>query len=330
MRTTVGVTVVSAALTILLALPAAAAPTTPTTPPASPSGGGTTNADLNAAQAHLATIEARLPTLQKTVAMLQRKVNTQSARLTVAADAASAAESRLVWAAGLLSTGEEGGSIGASRIVILVAAARAAVQETTARAEAVRKAAASTHFLPRLFKAQAEFTRLRADRVRTENRIDALLEQLRVIDTGASAPAGTTHIAYGDWAGALLSTLGLPTCGNNLAVVVAWQVAESTDAMWNPLASTHTVAGATKFNSAGVKNYPSLEAGLQATGQTLWGGYYRYGYGWILYDLYSCADPMTTAQAINASAWCYGCAAGTYVTGVVPKVEANYKAYAGL
>jgi hypothetical protein len=327
MRTTLGVVALSAALTIALALPAAAAPTTP---PTSPPDGGTTNAELNAAQAHLATIDAQLPTLQKTVAMLQAKVKTQSARLTAATDAASAADSRLDWATSLLASGEEGGSVGASRLVIVVTAARAAVQETTARAYAIRTLAASTRFLPRLFKAQASITRLQADRVKTQNRIDALLEQLRVIDTGANAPAGATHIAYGDWAGALLSTLGLPTCGNNLAVMVAWQVAESTDAMWNPLASTHTVVGATKFNSVGVKNYPSLETGLEATAQTLWGGYYRYGYGWILFDLNSCADPMITAQAINSSAWCYGCADGTYVTGIVPKVEANYEAYAGL
>jgi len=325
-KATFGVAALCAALTIALALPAAAA----TAPPTSPPGGGTTNADLNAAQAHLDTIDARLPTLQKTIEMLQKKVNTQSARLTAASDAASAAESRLAWATSLLGSGEEGGSVGASQLVIVVTAARAAVQDTTSRANAIRKAAASTRFLPRLFKAQAALTRLQADRVKTQNRIDALLAQLRVIDTGATAPAGATHIAYGDWAGALLTTLGLPTCGNNLAVVVAWQVAESTDAMWNPLASTHNIVGATKFNSAGVKNYPSLETGLEATSQTLWGGYYRYGYGWILYDLYSCADPMTTAQAINASAWCYGCAGGTYVIGIVPKVEANYEAYAGL
>ena len=288
------------------------------------------DAQLSAAQAHLATIDARLAPYQKTVATLQAKVNKQSARLTAAADAAASAESRLAWAASLLGNGQEAGSVGASRLVILVTAARAAVKEATASADAMRRRAAATHFLPRLFKAQRALTRLQADRKATENHIDALLAQIRVIDTGATAPAGATHIAYGDWAGALLSSLGLPTCANNLAVVVAWQVAESTDAAWNPLASTHDIVGATRFNSAGVKNYPSLDSGLRATAQTLWGGYYRYGYGWILYDLYSCADATTTAQAINASSWCYGCANGTYVVGVVPKVVANYKAYAGL
>jgi hypothetical protein len=39
---------------------------------------------------------------------------------------------------------------------------------------------------------------------------------------------------------------------------------------------------------------------------------------------------MTTARAINASSWCRGCAAGTYVTGNIAKVEANFKVYAAL
>jgi len=39
---------------------------------------------------------------------------------------------------------------------------------------------------------------------------------------------------------------------------------------------------------------------------------------------------MTSARAINASDWCRGCAGGTYVIGMIPKVEANYRTYAAL
>jgi hypothetical protein len=36
-----------------------------------------------------------------------------------------------------------------------------------------------------------------------------------------------------------------------------------------------------------------------------------------------------TAQAINASNWCRGCAGGAYVTGLLPAVESDYRTYAG-
>ena len=38
----------------------------------------------------------------------------------------------------------------------------------------------------------------------------------------------------------------------------------------------------------------------------------------------------TTARAVNASSWCRGCTYGMYVTGNIPKVEANYDVYAAL
>jgi hypothetical protein len=56
----------------------------------------------------------------------------------------------------------------------------------------------------------------------------------------------------------------------------------------------------------------------------------RFGYGRIVSELSACADAMTTARAINASSWCRGCAGGTYVVGMVPKVLANYATYASL
>jgi hypothetical protein len=39
---------------------------------------------------------------------------------------------------------------------------------------------------------------------------------------------------------------------------------------------------------------------------------------------------MTTARAINASAWCRGCTGGAYVTGKIAQVQANYSVYAKL
>lgn len=141
---------------------------------------------------------------------------------------------------------------------------------------------------------------------------------------------GGHHATYGAWAGAFLSTMGVSGCHSNMVAVVSWQVAEFTQAAWNPLATTYPMAGSTLYNSAGVRNYVSAGQGLEATRLTIRGGMTQYGYGRIVSSLSACADPMTTARAINASSWCRGCAGGTYVVGMVPKVEANYSTYAAL
>ena len=124
--------------------------------------------------------------------------------------------------------------------------------------------------------------------------------------------------------------MGVSGCHSNMVAVVSWQVAEFTQAAWNPLATTYPMAGSTLYNSAGVRNYVSAGQGLEATRLTIRGGMTQYGYGRIVSSLSACADPMTTARAINASSWCRGCAGGTYVVGMVPKVEANYSTYAAL
>jgi peptidoglycan hydrolase CwlO-like protein len=141
---------------------------------------------------------------------------------------------------------------------------------------------------------------------------------------------GGHNATYGNWAGVFLQTMSAPSCHSNMVAVVAWQVAEFTQADWNPLATTYPMAGSTLFNSAGVRNYASLAQGLQATKLTIQAGLGSHGYGGIVSGLSGCADPMTTARAINASDWCGGCAGGGYVIDMVPKVEANYDTYAAL
>jgi hypothetical protein len=78
-----------------------------------------------------------------------------------------------------------------------------------------------------------------------------------------------------------------------------------------------------------VRNYATLEQGLDATVLTLQKGWSAHGYADIVGALQRCADPTETAQAINASDWCHGCAGGTYVTGVVPRIIAAYNLTAG-
>ena len=174
-----------------------------------------------------------------------------------------------------------------------------------------------------------------ADLERTKSEIVGLIarlhEQLRAEALAAVGTAfqGPGHVAYGTWAGLFLRAVGAPGCQANLITLVAWQYSEFTQAAWNPLADTLAMSGSTAFNSVGVQNYVSLDQGLQATRYTLVNGP-AFGYGAILSGLVGCADPMSTARAINASMWCRGCAGGAYVVNDIPKVEANYDLYAQL
>jgi peptidoglycan hydrolase CwlO-like protein len=160
-------------------------------------------------------------------------------------------------------------------------------------------------------------------------RLQKQLKAQELKDIGGAFQGGE-HITYGAWAGYFLRTMNAPSCKSNLVVVVAWQLSEFTQAAWNPLATTHPMPGSTPFNSSNVQNYPTLAVGLQASKDTLVQGSPTYGYGAIISSLSGCSDAMTTARAINASSWCRGCAYGTYVTGNIAKVEANYKIYAAL
>src|SRR5205814_2114470 len=99
-------------------------------------------------------------------------------------------------------------------------------------------------------------------------------------------------VTWPEWAALLLDRLRAPRCANNVIVMVAWEQQEGTTAGWNPLATTYDMSGATTYNSAGVRNYPSLEAGLRATLLTLARGWSAHGYGAIVRDLRACADPV--------------------------------------
>lgn len=152
------------------------------------------------------------------------------------------------------------------------------------------------------------------------------------VDLSALADAfqGEHHVPYGRWASLFLAMFDAPTCRNNVVVVVAWQVAESTQAAWNPLATTHRMENSTSFNSVGVQDFVSLAQGLQATKETIVNGWDVYRYGAIVRSLQGCADPMTTALAINASSWCPGCVGGQYVLNIVPRVDDDLAAYVQL
>jgi hypothetical protein len=192
--------------------------------------------------------------------------------------------------------------------------------------------AANTPPIDDLVRVQTLMQRLDRARVRAIKIVSLLQDAQRnpALASLALAMQGQSALSYGDWARYFLATVGAPACQNNLTTLVAWQAAEYTQAAWNPLATTYPMDGAGAFNGAGVRNYVSLQQGLQASALTLRTGSSPYGYDWILYRLSACANPSATAAAINASMWCHGCAGGAYVTGLIPRVEAAYDLYARL
>jgi peptidoglycan hydrolase CwlO-like protein len=171
-----------------------------------------------------------------------------------------------------------------------------------------------------LLEQQRQLAQLNAQRRKAAQLVQRLSLRVDPAITGA----GTT---FGNWASLLLSELGAPHCRDNLTVLVAWQVAEGTAAAHNPLATTHYMPGSTSFNSVGVRNFSSVDVGLQATVETLRLPVPSYGYQAILSNLANCAPAKTTAMAINASSWCRGCAGGLYVVNVLPLVQADYAAF---
>ena len=149
-------------------------------------------------------------------------------------------------------------------------------------------------------------------------------------DIGGSARSGWgggTPDA-GEWARAFLAEIGAPACEENRVLVVAWQAQESTEARFNPLATTHSMPGATDFNSVGVKDYRSVAQGLDASRETLEEGAPSYLYEPILSSLRACNAAEATAWFVNASAWCRGCTGGVYLTGLLPAVRTDYASYA--
>lgn len=109
---------------------------------------------------------------------------------------------------------------------------------------------------------------------------------------------------------ALLSKLNLPQTDANMAFLRAWNQAEGMQpGTNNPFATTQGAAGASNFNSVGVKVYPSFDTGVEATAQTLQNGYY----GDILGAMQAGNDPMAAAVAVANSPW----GTGSLVMGVL-------------
>ncbi len=105
------------------------------------------------------------------------------------------------------------------------------------------------------------------------------------------------------WAQAFLKALNMRLTVDNVAAIVAWEMAEGghwyNTAYYNPLNTSQPMPGARTFNSHGVKIYNSWSQGLRATVITINNGYY----GGILAALRAGNDGQAVAAAVAASPW---------------------------
>lgn len=105
------------------------------------------------------------------------------------------------------------------------------------------------------------------------------------------------------WAKAFLRSLNMPMTVDNVAAIVAWEMAEGghwyNTAYFNPLNTSQPMPGARTFNSHGVKIYKSWAQGLKASVITINNGFY----GGILAALRAGKDGQAVATAVAASPW---------------------------
>ncbi len=81
--------------------------------------------------------------------------------------------------------------------------------------------------------------------------------------------------AFPGWESQVLRAIGAPVTKENVAFLDVWQRLEGGNASFNPLNTTTGAAGATNYNSVGVKNFVSAQQGAAATAQTLQNGRYN-------------------------------------------------------
>jgi len=100
------------------------------------------------------------------------------------------------------------------------------------------------------------------------------------------------------WKYRLLRAVDGSAYRQNRILLRAWGRAEGGSARFNPLNTTEPWLGASVYNSAGVKNYPTATAGIQATARTLENGHYP----GILADLRRRKQHKTARQIVSDNA----------------------------
>lgn len=102
-----------------------------------------------------------------------------------------------------------------------------------------------------------------------------------------------------NWQAQILRSVGAPVTPQNLLFVNDWAKAEGGGATNNPFNTTQPAAGASSYNSVGVRNYRTPQQGIQATVQTLENG----RYGNILSALRQGTSAKDEAAALADSPW---------------------------
>ena len=145
---------------------------------------------------------------------------------------------------------------------------------------------------------------------------------------GGAASVTTGEGTPDDFAKGLLAKLGAKPTQENIDAIKIWAKKES-GGVWgakggayNPLNTTLNMEGASNFNRAGVKNYQSMEQGIDATYQTLTGNQSgSRGYDKIVSLMRSGASREQVINAISSSSWA---GAGGYkdgLAGIKPDIK---------
>lgn len=125
-------------------------------------------------------------------------------------------------------------------------------------------------------------------------------------------------LTYEEYANALCAKMGWAAPMQNIDAIVAWAAAENSEAVFNPLDTERVESPDTNYNAAGVKDYTSLEEGLQAVADTLNNGLYPA----VLQSFKFQNTAEVTAQQIDQSPW------GTKdVVGVLSNVVGDRASY---
>lgn len=97
---------------------------------------------------------------------------------------------------------------------------------------------------------------------------------------------------------AILRGIGVPDSPINIATLKVWQKYEGGRASFNPFNTNRPAPGATRYNSAGVKNYPDEATGITATVGALKLPYYVF-----VRAALKTQQPPAVGAAIIASPW---------------------------
>ena len=121
---------------------------------------------------------------------------------------------------------------------------------------------------------------------------EATMQQTAQADT----PSGVNTLQFST---DVLQRIGAPVTTENVKAMSAWIASEGTRAQFNPLATVRKAAGATDFNTTGVKNFVSYEQGVETTVGAITNGLY----GNVIAAFRKGDDAYAVADAIANSPW---------------------------